>query len=190
MVPPIVGSGTFFVGSFVRLFLGQYATGIVAARITMWSIFFVALHSSVTSFAVALDLIPALLRVYVMLIPIAAVSEYVILRNGLGLEGAAWCTLAILAVAGAAEVALAKRKCGDTSPKIFLFIASLYFPTVCAMCLKQWVDGIPVDVWLTSHSGTIIAPAMKAAVFLLLYTPILLAYETKFSLVRRVSQGT
>lgn len=188
-VPPLVGAGSFFVGNFVRLFLPQYVPGIIAAQITMWTIFFVALHSSVGSFAVALDLIPVLLRMYIVLIPVTAAAQYTILRAGFGLEGAAWCTFAILAAIGTAEVALAKRKCGNTSSEIGLFLTTLYFPVAFAMCLKHVVDGMRLGSWFMNHPGTLAESATKALIFLVLFTPILAVYEVKFSLLRMVHRG-
>ncbi len=189
-VPPLVGAGTFFVGNFVRLFLPQYVPGIIAAQITMWTIFFVALHSSVGSFAVALDLIPVLLRMYIVLIPITAAAQYTILRAGFGLEGAAWCTFAILAAIGTAEVALAKRKCGNTSSEIGLFLATLYLPVAFAMCLKYVVEGMRLGSWFMNHSGTLAESATKALIFLVSFIPILAVYEVKFSLLRTVHRGS
>ncbi|MFZ0589490.1 MAG: oligosaccharide flippase family protein [Bryobacteraceae bacterium] len=189
-VPPLVGAGTFFVGNFVHLLLPQYIPGIIAAQITMWTIFFVALHSSVGSFAVALDLIPVLLRIYVVLIPVTAAAQYTILRRGFGLEGSAWGTLVILAAIGMAEVALAKRKCGNTGGEICRFIATLYFPVAFAMYLKHIVGGMRLGLWFMNHPGTLAESATKALIFLLLFAPILAVYEVKFSLLRTVHQAS
>jgi O-antigen/teichoic acid export membrane protein len=189
-VPPLVGAGTFFLGNLVHLFLPQYVPGIVAAQITMWTIFFVALHSSVGSFAAAFDLVPALLRMYIVLIPVTAAAQYTILRVGFGLEGAAWCTFAILAAIGTAEVALAKRKCGNSSSEICLFITTLYFPVAFAMSLKHVVGEMSLGSWFMNHPGTLAESATKALIFLLLYAPILAVYEVKFALLRMVHQAS
>jgi hypothetical protein len=149
----------------------------------------VALHSTVGSFIVAAEIVPAVLKMYAILIPAGAIAECVVLKAGLGLRGAAWCTLAILSIIGAAEIVIAKRKCGDTYRKAYRFITSLYFPVLCAISLTCLVETSP-DSWFVISSRSIFAPFVKSLVFLLLYTPILAIYEKKFSLLRMFRQAS
>jgi hypothetical protein len=126
---------------------------------------------------------------YAILIPAGAVAEYVVMKAGFGLRGAAWCTLAILAIIGAAEIVIAKRKCGDTYRKGYRFITSLYFPVLCAISLTCLVEASP-DSWFVTNSRSIFGPFIKSLVFLFLYTPILVIYEKKFALLRMFRQAS
>jgi O-antigen/teichoic acid export membrane protein len=188
-VPAFVGVATILCGTFIQWLLPQYVPGIAATQITLWTVFFVALHSTVGSFIVAAEIVPAVLKMYAILIPAGAIAECVVLKAGLGLRGAAWCTLAILSIIGAAEIVIAKRKCGDTYRKAYRFITSLYFPVLCAISLTCLVETSP-DSWFVISSRSIFAPFVKSLVFLLLYTPILAIYEKKFSLLRMFRQAS
>jgi len=58
LLPPLLGAETFLIGAFTRTLLPQYSAGIGAAEVTLWSIFFVALHFSINSFFVASNMLP------------------------------------------------------------------------------------------------------------------------------------
>jgi O-antigen/teichoic acid export membrane protein len=185
-VPPFVAVATIWVREFVLVFLPQYKPGIPAAEITMWTIFFVVLHSSVSSFAIAVGMIPSLLRIYGSLIPTGAVAQYLMIHAGFGLKGAAWCTLIMLAVVGIAEVAVAKRRCGSTCVEVSLFVASLLLPVLFAMAATFAVDQTYLGLSPVGYAALIIEPLAKSVAVLTLYLPILAIYERKFSLLRAV----
>lgn len=188
--PPLLAVGTIVVRDFVLIFLPQYKPGIAAAQITMWTIFLVALHSSVSSFAVAAGIIPTLLRVYGFLIPTGALAQLLILRLGFGLKGAAWCSLILLAVVSATEIVIAKRRCGDPFSKIFRFIASLYLPVACAMGLTFAIDLIRINPWPMHVSGRAVEVFAKVSLVLAAYLPILGIYERKFALLRAIRNAS
>jgi hypothetical protein len=138
---------------------------------------------------VAAEIVPAVLKMYGILIPAGAIAEYVVLKADLGLRGAALCTLAILAIIGAAEIVIAKRRCGDTYRKAYRFITSLYFPVLCGISLTYLVETSP-DSWFVISSHSIFEPFIKSLVFLFLYTPVLVIYEKKFALLRMFRQAS
>ncbi len=189
-VPPLVGVGTVLCGNFIQLLLPQYIPGIAAAQITLWSVFFVALHSTVGSFIVAAGIVPAVLRMYAILIPAGAVAEYAVLKANFGLQGAAWCTLAILAIIGVAEIVIAKRKCGDTYRDACRFVSLLYLPVLYAISLRYLLETAGVSSWFLISHSSFFEPLIKSLIFLLLYAPILAIYESKFSLLRVLRQAS
>jgi O-antigen/teichoic acid export membrane protein len=184
--PPLIIAGTILVRDFVWLFLPQYKPGIPAAQITMWTIFLVALHSSVSSFAVAAGIVPGLLRVYACLIPVGALAQFAILRMGAGLEGAAWCSLGLLTIAGATEIVIAKARCGNTVAESLRFIASLYFPAAYALVFTLAIDHMHIHTGFAGYAGHATEAAVKILLVLTAYLPILGIYERKFSLLRTI----
>jgi len=184
LLPPLLGAGSFLIGDFVRLLLPQYVPGIPAAQVTMWAIFSVALHASISSFFVAADKIALILRCFAVLIPLGAVAQYLVLRAGLGLEGAAWTSVVVLGLTAGAELCFARRNCGHGAREIAVFLASLYFPLLTAIMLKELVESLNVGPW----SGSPLESILKVFLFLLFYAPVLIAYESRFSMLRAVYQ--
>jgi O-antigen/teichoic acid export membrane protein len=176
-LPPLIGVGSLFIGDFVRLCLPQYSAGIPAAQITMWTMFFVALHASINAFFVASDMILVIWRIFGVLIPFGAAAQFLVMRAGFGLTGAATCSLATLAIVAATEIYVARNRCGHSLGEIAGFIASLYLPLAISIGLTQLVDLTPLMTGL------------KALVFLAFYAPVLLMYELKFSILRTVRQA-
>ena len=176
-LPPLLGVGSLLIGDFVRLGLPQYAPGIPAAQITIWTMFFVALHASINAFFVASDMILVIWRIFGALIPFGAAAQFIVMKSGYGLAGAAVCSLATLAVVAATEIFVARRRCGHGTGEIAGFIVMLFFPIATAITLTELIDLAPL------------ASAWKALIFLAFYAPIFLMYELKFSILRTVRQG-
>lgn len=175
-LPPLLAVGSLVIGEFVQMFLPQYTLGITAARITMWTVFFVVLHSSINSFFVASEMILTIWKTFALLIPFGAVAQILTMRAGFGLPGAAVCSLSTLAIVVAVEIFLARRRCGHRTGEIFGYIASMYLPMALAILLSQLAELAPI------------APVLQAVLFLVLYTPVLLMYESRFSILREVRQ--
>ena len=89
-----------------------------------------------------------------------------------------------------AEIAIAKRKCGDTYRETFGFIALLYFPLLYAISLRYLVEAPGLSSWFLIGHSSILAPFVKSVVFLFLYAPVLAIYESKFSLLRVLRQAS
>jgi O-antigen/teichoic acid export membrane protein len=188
-LPAVLGVGTFFCEHFIRLLLPQYIPGTAAAQVSLWSVLFVALHATVGSFIVAAGIVPAVLRTYAVLIPLGALAEYVVLKTNLGLEGAAWCTLTLLAMIGAAEIVIAKRKCGETYAGLGRLIAALYLPVLCAIVLRYGVTAATSAHWFPIGRASLLTPFVESLAFLLFYAPLLFWYERRFSLLRTLRQS-
>jgi len=176
-LPPLLGVGSLLIGDFVRLGLPQYAPGIPAAQITIWTMFFVALHASINSFFVASDMILVIWRIFGVLIPFGAAAQLLVMKSGYGLAGAAICSLATLAVVAATEITVARRRCGHGFAEIAGFIATLFFPLAVALVLTELIDLAPL------------ASGWKALMFLAFYAPVFLMYELKYSILRAVREG-
>jgi O-antigen/teichoic acid export membrane protein len=184
VLPPVLGIGSLLVGDFVRLVLPQYVPGIPAAQITVWAVFFVALHSSISSFFVAAGMIPVILRFFALIIPLGAAGQFVVLKAGLDLPGAAWMTVGTLGVAVLGEMYLARKSCGYGLSEIVMFLISLLLPLAASILLTTLVDGISQGLAVPA----VLADCIKVLIFLLLYAPVLATYEIKFSMLRLVRQ--
>ncbi len=177
VLPPLLGVGALLIGDFVRICLPQYAPGIPAAQITMWTMFFVALHASINAFFVASNMILVIWRIFGVLIPFGAAAQFLVMKAGFGLTGAAICSLSTLAIVAATEIYVARRRCGHSTGEIAGFISSLYFPLAISIALTVLVDLAPF------------AAGWKALLFLAFYAPVLFMYELKFSILRTVRQA-
>lgn len=186
VLPPILGVGALLLPECVRFALPQYLPGVPAAEITLWAVFFVAVHGSMSSFFVAAEKLPVVLRLYAFLGAGGAVAQFVVMKAGLGLTGAAWTTLTTMACLSLGEFFIARRVSGQSLREIIPFLGSLYFPLAAAAALKI------VVVSASLHAGLPLPVELpfKAALFLLLYAPILIAYESKFTVLRTMYETT
>jgi O-antigen/teichoic acid export membrane protein len=184
VLPPVLGVGAMLVAEFVRLFLPQYTPGIMAAEITLWSVFFMAMQSSMSAFLVAADKLASLLKVYAILIPVGALAQFAVIKAGLGLTGVAWTTMVLLALVTAIQICIARRSCGHGVFEITGFLSSLYLPFLTAILLKNVLDQVMFD----DLSATPIQMTCKALLLLFLYLPVLLVCEKRFSMLRTVRQ--
>jgi len=180
VLPPLLGAGTFLIDGFVRTLLPQYIAGIGAAQVSMWTIFFVALHFSINSFFAASKMIPRIIRLSAVAVAISAFAQFAVMRMGFGIEGAAWCALGTSASWAAVELLVARTACGYSAAEASGFLASLYLPLAVCMALRALVSALP----LSGHPA--IDPALRAALLLLFYVPVFIGYEWKFSMLRTV----
>jgi O-antigen/teichoic acid export membrane protein len=176
VLPPILGIGTFLIGIFTRALLPQFSAGVPAAEVTLWTIFFVALHFSISPFFAATKLIPKIIKLMAGMIVIAVIAQAAVLNLGWGIEGAAWCTLATSAVWAAVELYVARTTRGEAHGAAG-FIASLYLPLMVCIALRALVQTIPVE------------PLVRMTLFLLLYLPVFAGYEMRFSMLRTVRKA-
>lgn len=184
VLPPLLAVGSLVIGEFVHLVLPKYAPGIAAAQITMWSIFFMAVHSTIGSFFLAAKKLREVLRLFAVLLPLGALAHVIVIKSGYGLEGVAWTSLAVLAVASTAEIWIARRSCGHSAPAIAAFLATVYLPIATAMLLTGVVD----ELGLLAGESSLLVVGAKAALISGLYIPMFLIYESRFSLLRTVRQ--
>ncbi|MCX6623629.1 MAG: oligosaccharide flippase family protein [Acidobacteria bacterium] len=184
VLPPLIAVGSLMIGEFVRLVLPQYTPGIPAAQITMWGIFFMAVHSTIGSFFLAAKKLREVLRLFAVLLPAGAVAHIIVIKAGYGLTGVAWTSLAVLAVASSAEIWIARRSCGHSPAEITGFLASLYFPIGAAMLITSLVQ----DYGFTAGGSEVLTSIVKASLITGLYVPLFLVYENRFSLLRTVRQ--
>ena len=190
LLPPLLGAGTFLIGAFTRTLLPQYSAGIGAAEVTLWSIYFVALHFSINSFFVASNMLPRITRLLSGAIVMAALAQATVLLLGFGIAGAAWCTLATSAIWAAVELFVARASCGHAIAGTLRFITSLYIPFAACLALRALVQAIPLETWLPGLEGSLLEPVARMTLFLLCYTPVFMTYEIKFSMLRLVRQAS
>jgi O-antigen/teichoic acid export membrane protein len=183
VLPPLLGAGTFLMSGFVRTLLPQYTAGIGAAQVTLWSIFFVALHFSINSFFAASAMIPKIIRLSAVVIAISAAAQFLVMRFGFGIEGAAWCALATAASWAAIELLMARTACGNSVSEAAGFIGSIYLPFAVCVALRAVVGALPLG------APASIDAVLRAGLLLLFYVPVLIGYEMKFSMLRTVRQS-
>ena len=70
------------------------------------------------------------------------------------------------------------------------FITSLYVPFAACLALRALVHAMPLGAWLPGIEGSILEPVARMTLFLLCYTPVFMAYEIKFSMLRLVRQAS
>jgi len=185
VLPPVLGAGSFLIGDFVRLVLPQYAAGIDAAEVTMWSIFFVAMHATLSSFFVAAARIHWTLKYFLVVLPIAATAQWAVAHAGFGIVGVAWATVGALALVSTGEMAVARISCGYTKRQTLGFLATTYLPVAVAIPMRFAVEALGAS-WSLPHWAT---PLAKALVFLVLLAPIVAVYEKRFSLLKLVRRA-
>jgi len=184
VLPPMLGVGALLIPECVRLLLPQYVRGIPAAEITLWAVFFVAVHGSLSSFFVAAQKIPAVLRLYAFVAIAGATIQFLLMKFGFGLTGAAWTTLGTLAILSSGEMFLARRACGSGIMETIPYLTSLYFPLIAAGTLRLLLGSLSFGAWLPGP----LELAAKIALLLLFYAPVLFAYESKFTILRTIYQ--
>jgi O-antigen/teichoic acid export membrane protein len=184
VLPPLLAVGALLIPESVRLVLPQYLRGVPAAEITLWAVFFVAVHGSMSSFFVAAKRIPEVLRLYAVVAMTGATAQYLMMRSGFGLTGAAWTTLVTLGVLSSGEMFLARRACGHSIGEMIPFLGSLYFPLIAAGALRILVGSLSLGAWLPGPLEVL----AKIVLLLLFYAPVLMAYENKFTILRTIYQ--
>jgi len=184
VLPPLLGVGAFLIPECVRIALPKYLPGVPAAEITLWAVFFVAVHGSMSSFFVAAGKIPMVLKLYGVLACAGATAQVVVMKEGLGLTGAAFTTLVTLSLVSSGEMIIARRVCGYSFRKIVPFLGSLYFPLVAAALLRIFVGSLNLDAVVP----TVLQLPCRIMLLLLLYIPVLLAYENRFAMLRTIYQ--
>lgn len=181
LLPAVIGPGTFFIPGFVALLLPQYMPGVQAAQVTLWTIVLVTLHSSVNSFFVAAGLLPKVVRYFAAIIPLGALAQYFVAQAGWGLTGAAWCTLAVLGVTAIVEYTLAARATYSASfSETVIHLIGLLGPTLYGLALCVALN----DVSFSPQWGA----AARAALFLVLYSPVFLLWEHRFAVLRSLRE--
>jgi O-antigen/teichoic acid export membrane protein len=184
VLPPLLGAAALALPPVIGLLLPQYGPGVEAAQISLWTIFFVALHYGVAPFLIASQQIPKMLQMYAVVMPAGALAYLLVLRSGLGLTAVAWTTLAVVAVLATGEIYLAKRSCRQGLGEILPHVGSLYLPLAAAMTLTRVVGLLGTGQW-----GPGVQILCEVLLLLALYAPVLVAYESRFLLLRAVSQG-
>jgi O-antigen/teichoic acid export membrane protein len=184
VLPPVLGVGALLLPECVRLALPKYLPGVPAAEITLWAVFFVAVHGSMSSFFVAAGKVPVVLRLYAVLACAGAAAQFLVMRGGLGLTGVAFTTLVTLALVSSGEMIIARRVCGHSFAEIIPFLGSLYFPLAAVSVLRIFVGSLRL--------GTLVPTPLelpsKIILLLLFYAPVLLAYENRFAMLRTICQ--
>lgn len=184
-LPPMLGLGVLLVPSLVSSFLPQYTAGIQAAQVTLWGIFFLAVHSATCSFISAAGKVNQLLKMLVVLAPPAVLIPYWVASAGFGLAGVAWVSLSTLAVATSLELYVAERAAGRGRMQVLVFLASMYFPLIAAIVLTSVVQSLTLAVAFPALVGL----SSKLLLYLVLYAPLFTVYETRFCLIRTVRQA-
>ena len=185
VLPPLLSVGALTLPIFVKVALPQFVPGIEAAQIMIWGLVFVSIHASLISFLVAAGKLFSEIKMLGAVLPVSALLQLGSFRLGFGLEGAAGAALVTLAIISVGEITLARRCEDHSTSEIVGFIATLYLPT--ALCLPLT---LLVQAWDVSEIVPLLfALPFKALVIVISYTPIFLAYESRFSLIRSIRHG-
>jgi O-antigen/teichoic acid export membrane protein len=180
-LPPLLGASAFILPFCVRLALPQYIPGIPAAQISLFSVFFLVMHATMSSFFVAAQKLRAVFGLFSIFGLLGAVAQFLVLRAGLGLTGAAWTNLAVV-ISG--ELVIARKACGHNVSEIMSFIGSLHYPVCASIGLMFLMNSLN----LTGRMPGFFESPVKAGLYLLFYSPILFIYESKFTMLRALYQ--
>jgi O-antigen/teichoic acid export membrane protein len=172
VLPPLLALAAVLVEPAVTLLLPQYAPGVGAAQITVWSTFFLWIHMSLTGFFQAAEKYFAVLKLMAVLIPLSAAAQWTAARTGAGLEGVAWVSLSVLGITAASEIWIARAEMGEEPRARGWFILTLFAPCLLMLVLSQVLLAQPIPL------------LGRTAVLALIYTPVLFIYESKFSMLR------
>ncbi len=186
LLPPVLGMISLLIPQFVHLVLPQYTPGIAAAQVTIWAVFFMAVHASLGSFFLAAGKQFSVLRVLAVLIPLGALAQVAVIRGGFGLTGVAWTSFTVFGLATTAELWIARRGCGHGLRDNLGFLASTYLPLVVSMAGARFLQGADFGLAL----GAPVEALLRSLLLVLCYLPVLAAYETRFSMLRAVRQTT
>ena len=174
LLPPVLGVASFWLPSVVALLLPAYAAGAGAGQITVWGCYFLTLNASVSAFLVASGKIQTALRLFLLSIPVSAGLHAAAIGAGLGLEGVAAVSAAMLGLMTFSQLWICQRAAGAGARAAAGFMVSLAFPFVAAITL-----------WAAIRSG-MSGPMSQSMALLLLYLPVMGAYEFRFGLIRRI----
>ncbi len=177
LLPPILALGTLFVAPTARLVLPQYTAGIEAAEITVWSVFFVSIHCAVTPFFRAAGRFGVVLKLLLVMLGLAALGQWLVLKNGGDLQAVAWTSLSALGLLVNAELYIAREAAGERVGQIVSFLASINLPLLLMVALTQVMEA--AGVGLLTQAGVVFA----------VYAPVLAIYEWRFSMLRMVKQN-
>jgi len=181
-LPPAIGAATFLLPGMIEKFLPKYVPGIEAAQVALWAVFFISLHSVVGPFIVAAGRVGVVLKISMLVAVSGSAIMAAVIWSGAGLAVLSAVVVATFAGITTAELWTARRQCGNGAAESVSFVSALYAPFCVALGVAA----------LSSFLVGALAPALPAAelavtaLFLILYSPLLWAYESRFSLLRAV----
>ena len=154
ILPPVLAAGSVLIGPVVTLLLPQYTPGIGAAAVTVWTTFFLCVHLALTSFFQAAQKYQTVLGLFAVVLPMTALSHYLVVSNRGGLAAVAWTSLGALVATVTAELWIARRESGESARQIGQFVARLYAPVAVLMLVTR---GMEAQAWETGWRLTAIA---------------------------------
>ncbi len=184
-LPPVLALGGLCIPAAVEFLLPRYAPGIPAAQVTLWGIFFLAVHATVGPFIGAANRLQKMLKLYAVLVPVGATVQYGVIKAGFGLTGAAWANVLTLAMVTASELFVAQRECGRSVKQAVLSIVMLHFPLAASIVLAALARSLSLGAGVTE----LVRIPWEGLLFLMLYLPLFALYEHRFSGVRMLWQG-
>ena len=174
VLPPVLGVASFWLPSVVALLLPAYQPGAAAGQITVWGCYFLALNASVSAFLVASGKIQTALRLFLLSVPLAAGLHGGVITLGLGLEGVATVSAGVLGLITFSQLWMCRRAAGSKVRPTCEFLMSLAFPLLAAIAL-----------WATIRDA-VASPASQSVILLFMYLPVVVVYEARFGLIRRI----
>lgn len=181
-LPPALGVAMFLLPAIVEKFLPKYVPGIEAAQVALWAVFFISLHSVVGPFIVAAGRVGAVLKVSALVLVGGTIIMAAVIWAEAGLVAVAAAVVVTLAAITSTELWIARRRCGRGPAESASFVSALYAPFCVALGAAAF----------SSFLVRALAPSLPAAelaviaLFLILYSPLLWIYESRFSLLRTV----
>ena len=140
VLPPVLAIGSVLIGPAVELLLPQYAPGIGAARVTIWSTFFLCVHLALSGFFQAAQKYRTVLALFAVVLPVTVVAHYLVVSSGAGLVAVASTGLIALAVTVTGELWIARRESEESGRRSMEFIARLYAPALVLMLATQLME--------------------------------------------------
>ncbi|MDD5643854.1 MAG: polysaccharide biosynthesis C-terminal domain-containing protein [bacterium] len=162
---------------FIRYVLPAFIPGVGALRIFLLSIFFLTISPYSSNFLVALEKQSKLIPITVLSILLNIALNYMLIKNGYGINGAASATAISAFIAFCVVSVYALKHCEKNSAIMGFFVKVLFPLFYCLLCLGALE-------YLVNMDNLLIETVVKTAVFILLAVPPVLYINRKTGVIR------
>ncbi len=162
---------------FIQYALPAFIPGIGALKIFLLSIFFLTIAPYSSNFLVALEKQAKLIPITVLSILLNVALNYILIKKGYGINGAAFATAISAFIAFCVVSIYALKHCESNSSIIKFFIKILFPLFYCCLCLSA------VE-YLIKLQNFFLETVLKAAVFILFVLPLPLYINKTTGVIR------
>jgi O-antigen/teichoic acid export membrane protein len=162
---------------FIQYALPAFIPGIGALKIFLLSIFFLTISPYSSNFLVALEKQAKLIPITVLSILLNVALNYILIKKGYGINGAAFATAISAFIAFCVISIYALKHCESNSSIIKFFIKILFPLFYCCLCL------VAIE-YLIKLQNFFLETVLKAAVFILFALPLLLYINKTTGVIR------